>query len=534
MGCRKNYRYLSSAEKNRFVQALYQAKASGVIEQFRGDHDMSQHMAHGTSHFLPWHREFLHRFEDELRRFDPDISIPYWNSTVDTSPTDSLWADDFMGQFNAAWGLGRTCDGDLPTPDRLQRVLRRPTYDIFWRRLEEHIHNPPHMWVGGVMADITQSPSDPVFYLHHCWIDMLWAHWQLMHPGAEFTASGQGFGVNDHMMPFHVPPADVLDSTQFNVYDFPRFDTIWTDSWTNGWTTFMPFMLNGVQHYLAYKQGSGEVDIDRIKADAQGVETIWGADWSSGWSTFMPFELGGVPHYLAYKSGNGDVDIDRIRLDGQGVDTIWEDNWTSGWSSFVPFLLNGHPHYLAYKVGSGRVAIDRIRNDGRGVDTIWEDNWTGGWTSFMPFVLNGTPHYLAYKVSTGDVDIDRIRADGLGVDTIWEDTWTTGWTSFVPFQRHGQTHYLAYKCNTGRVVVDRIKADGLGVETMWEGMWSIDWTSFVPFQLLQRNHHLAYKYATGEVDIDTIHLTCSGTRSWLLALMEKGFLVRERLPMAAR
>lgn len=24
----------------------------------------------------------------------------------------------------------------------------------------------------------TASPADPVFYLHHCWIDRMWAEWQ--------------------------------------------------------------------------------------------------------------------------------------------------------------------------------------------------------------------------------------------------------------------------------------------------------------------------------------------------------------------
>ncbi len=28
-----------------------------------------------------------------------------------------------------------------------------------------------------------RSPHDPVFFLHHCFIDMLWAQWQSAIPG---------------------------------------------------------------------------------------------------------------------------------------------------------------------------------------------------------------------------------------------------------------------------------------------------------------------------------------------------------------
>ena len=43
------------------------------------------------------------------------------------------------------------------------------------------------------------SPGDPVFYLHHCWIDLLWARWQGDHPDAPFVASDPGIGVSVSM-----------------------------------------------------------------------------------------------------------------------------------------------------------------------------------------------------------------------------------------------------------------------------------------------------------------------------------------------
>jgi tyrosinase len=38
------------------------------------------------------------------------------------------------------------------------------------------LHNRVHVWIGGTMAS-TISPGDPVFFLHHCFVDKLWADW---------------------------------------------------------------------------------------------------------------------------------------------------------------------------------------------------------------------------------------------------------------------------------------------------------------------------------------------------------------------
>ena len=210
---RKNYRDLTATERNRFIQALYYVKSRGTVDQFANMHlTHSIHGIHGSSHFLPWHREFVLRFERELQGFHPEVTIPYWDSTVDRSPSDPLWDNSFLGQFDSAWNLGRALgSGPLPTTQQVQTNRERDTYDAFWRELENPIHNRPHVWVGGVMATYS-SPADPVFYLHHAWIDLLWVLWQLANPGAPFVASGAGLGLNDPLMEWpDRTPANVLD-----------------------------------------------------------------------------------------------------------------------------------------------------------------------------------------------------------------------------------------------------------------------------------------------------------------------------------
>jgi tyrosinase len=225
MGVRKTYRNLTITERQNFVDALYELKRVGFIDRFAQMHAMHFNMGiHRSSHFLPWHREMLRRFELRLQQEDSTITIPYWASAVRRSTTDPLWANDFLGQFNSAWGLGRALGpkpgGILPTQQLVLANRGRSNYDVFRRELERDIHNPPHVWVGGVMSGFA-SPGDPAFYLHHCWIDMLWVRWQIRHPGAPFVSSGPGLGLNDPLMEWpNRTPAMVLDHQALGyIYD---------------------------------------------------------------------------------------------------------------------------------------------------------------------------------------------------------------------------------------------------------------------------------------------------------------------------
>lgn len=197
--------------------------------------------AHRGPSFLPWHREFLLQLETRLQQVDPMVTIPYWDWTVDqSSATSPLWRPDFLGgnglgsdqwrvqdgpfaEKNGRWPVPEYPEGgtdvpgtglkrqfasgpnwdSLPLGQDVVLALNERFYDLppynptpfnsgFRNRLEGFItqrgdprvvrpgpqlHNRVHQWVGGNMTLMT-SPDDPVFFLHHSFIDKLWATWQ--------------------------------------------------------------------------------------------------------------------------------------------------------------------------------------------------------------------------------------------------------------------------------------------------------------------------------------------------------------------
>lgn len=269
MPVRRNQAFLTIDEKVQYARTVLELKRRGLYDRYVTEHAEISYYAHGGPSFLPWHRHFLWLFEQDLQSITPGLTIPYWDWTVDRSPTSSIWGSGFMGP-NGEPGDGQvlggpfayrrsgwTCitaggisvppylrrrfgpDSGLPTTDQVNECLAQTPYDgppwnsqsepSFRNFLEGVIHNPVHGWVGGNMA-VLSSPNDPVFFVHHCSTDRLWALWQQWNPDSYQPKSGgpQGQNQPDLMYPWdgsgpdgsRVSIADVLDHRALGyVYD---------------------------------------------------------------------------------------------------------------------------------------------------------------------------------------------------------------------------------------------------------------------------------------------------------------------------
>ncbi|MEU9290854.1 tyrosinase family protein [Streptomyces sp. NPDC048275] len=241
---RKNAGTLTGAERRRFVKALLEVKRRGEYDEFvrmhiayfSPDGEHKRRTAHMAPSFLPWHRRFLLDLERALRRVDSSVTVPYWDWTRDRTTTSAPWTADLLG------GNGRRSDHqvmtgpfayqkghwtikesvtdaafltrdfgrprapiDLPTKSDLEWALKDPVYDVspwdstvtrgFRNKLEGwstgrgstswRNHNRVHRWVGGAMLGAA-SVNDPVFWLHHAFIDLQWQRWQRRHRGARY------------------------------------------------------------------------------------------------------------------------------------------------------------------------------------------------------------------------------------------------------------------------------------------------------------------------------------------------------------
>ena len=236
-----------------------------------------RNQAHGGPVFLPWHRMFLLRMEQQLQRVsgDPDAGLPYWDWAVaggDLPPSEQLnqplWSDALLGpargevdrgplaghrvrveeRVDGLWSIppralqraAATRVARLPRSADVDRALGAARYDRApWdssvttlRNLVEgwidgpQLHNRVHVWVAGDML-VGTSPNDPVFYLNHANVDRIWESWmaagvRTYEPAANEPGAPSGHRLDDAMVALlgaPQTPRQVLDPNAWYAYD---------------------------------------------------------------------------------------------------------------------------------------------------------------------------------------------------------------------------------------------------------------------------------------------------------------------------
>ena len=217
---------------------------------------------HSSFYFLPWHRGYLARFEEIIAATIVALGgpagwkLPYWNYLDATNPNARKIPEAFLLKFlpdnttrNPLEDVPRFGQKVLATEPRLQipdidlSAMEEPDFtgsvsfggsrtlfsnpDIGVRgQLENAPHGSVHVLVGGAppanpdvgfLSRFETAGLDPLFWLHHCNIDRLWAAW--MTKPRVHTETGKQWLDGPSDRAFAVPKADGSGLETFTARD---------------------------------------------------------------------------------------------------------------------------------------------------------------------------------------------------------------------------------------------------------------------------------------------------------------------------
>jgi tyrosinase len=195
--------------------------------------------------FLPWHRMHLMSFERLVRSVTgaTHFTMPYWNFTDPDRralppqfrlPDDPPWKPLFRPDRNPGVNEGLPIDQVGEATLGLNAMMSPVYADTldgdagFCANLDNAPHSAVHVNVGTRekgMGAVSWAANDPIFWLHHCNIDRIWASWNQAggrNPTDE-AYLGQVFTfVDEAGKPLQKTVAEVLDTAPLG-YAYDRY-----------------------------------------------------------------------------------------------------------------------------------------------------------------------------------------------------------------------------------------------------------------------------------------------------------------------
>ncbi|KAK9700927.1 hypothetical protein K7432_011979 [Basidiobolus ranarum] len=233
---RREIHELSDLERQNLINALKELKESGEYDRLTQVHVLAFKNVHGKPSFFPWHRKSLREFELALQQIDPSLSLPYWDWTLDSQAPETSKVFEWFGGNGSS---DDNCVGDFPLPSwetvspnesclRRQFTLDGSKIPPFYppEIIEEAIsdsesfeelrhviemgpHGSVHIGINGHMSQYN-SPNDPLFWLHHAFIDKIWADWQNRHGDLVEHYASDEHSIQDTLPQFSTRVEEVL------------------------------------------------------------------------------------------------------------------------------------------------------------------------------------------------------------------------------------------------------------------------------------------------------------------------------------
>lgn len=157
------------------------------------------HCHRQMGHFTTWHRLYIHSFEEIIRELTgvKNWALPYWNWTDNpqmplaffgsNNPLDTTFWNDPNPTTDPDSARSITQNDTIPAAAvGLGKIENQKIFEVFSSRLDLGPHGAIHVAIGGHMRRFL-SPLDPIFWLHHCNVDRIWARWSTSFKNPENT-----------------------------------------------------------------------------------------------------------------------------------------------------------------------------------------------------------------------------------------------------------------------------------------------------------------------------------------------------------
>ncbi|KAJ1916814.1 hypothetical protein IWQ60_007990 [Tieghemiomyces parasiticus] len=246
---RREIRQLSAQERAAFFAAIWQLNEGPrptIWDSYAQLHSEAGMLVHRSPRLFPFHRRLLLDLEERLDAILPGFALPYWDWTLDArdpasstifSPTRDWFGSQGTcvrdGGF-ANFGVWYTESGVQPhclsrrfdrgaqmspmfPPSAIANIIvNNQDYDLFRFMIETGPHNLLHRAMGGDMGTMV-APNDPIFFLHHAFVDRLWSEWQAL-PGRfaryDGSAGGQAVSLQDALPHYGDTVRSMLNITE--------------------------------------------------------------------------------------------------------------------------------------------------------------------------------------------------------------------------------------------------------------------------------------------------------------------------------
>ncbi|KAK8074995.1 tyrosinase [Apiospora hydei] len=190
------------------------AGSNNRFEDFAVIHRNFSPQIHNNQKFLLWHRYFLWAFEQILREeCGFNRAFVWWDETKDAGRFSQLdmFSPNFFGTMHGCLNDGKfagiqqvgggcvsregTAENTAQCSTDFENYCRgMGNYPDFERCWEYGPHGYGHNGIGGTMAYVEISPSDPAFYMHHSYIDRVYRVWQNADPARRTSISAISLG----------------------------------------------------------------------------------------------------------------------------------------------------------------------------------------------------------------------------------------------------------------------------------------------------------------------------------------------------